>query len=99
MLRTGASAGTPYRYSINKVTTKRLSEVQTNVSITTQVEVSDTGFYSCVAGNILGESVSSAYLQINRTSCLTAWPWLALLLLSFLSQLCQHINTLNTQPL
>jgi len=27
----------------------------------------DAGFYSCVAGNILGETVSSAYLEVNRT--------------------------------
>merc|ERR1711976_348084 len=52
LLRTGASAGTPYMYHINKV-----SEV-------------DSGFYSCVAGNILGESVSSAYLEINKSSAL-----------------------------
>merc|ERR1712001_76280 len=81
LLRTGASAGTPYRYSINKV------------------DVSDTGFYSCVAGNILGESVSSAYLEINRTSSLVPWPWLALVVLSLLLQCCQHITTLNTQLL
>jgi len=79
LLRTGASAGTPYRYSINKV------------------DVSDTGFYSCVAGNILGESVSSAYLQINRTSSLAPWPWLAVTALSLLFHCCcQHIKTLST---
>ena len=30
-----------------------------------QVSPPDSGFYSCVAGNILGESVSSAYLEIS----------------------------------
>lgn len=49
LLRTGASAGNPYSYHINKVIP------------------SDSGFYSCVAGNILGESVSSAYLEINSS--------------------------------
>merc|ERR1719431_614391 len=39
LLRTGASQGTPYQYSIQHV-----------------VE-DDTGVYSCVAGNIMGETV------------------------------------------
>eukprot|EP00092_Neocalanus_flemingeri_P102568 GFUD01131197.1.p1 GENE.GFUD01131197.1~~GFUD01131197.1.p1 ORF type:complete len:189 (+),score=21.46 GFUD01131197.1:100-666(+) len=49
LLRTGATQGTPYRYTIRKVTPH------------------DSGFYSCVAGNILGETVSSAFLEINGT--------------------------------
>ena len=66
-----------------------------------QVDISDSGFYSCVAGNILGESVSSAYLEINRTSSLVPWPWLVVTALSLLLHCyccccCQHINTLNT---
>ena len=67
-----------------------------NILHPSQVDVSDTGFYSCVAGNILGESVSSAYLDINRTSSLAPWPWLAVTALSLLLHCCQHINTLNT---
>eukprot|EP00090_Calanus_glacialis_P022863 TRINITY_DN35200_c0_g1_i1.p1 TRINITY_DN35200_c0_g1~~TRINITY_DN35200_c0_g1_i1.p1 ORF type:complete len:139 (+),score=4.03 TRINITY_DN35200_c0_g1_i1:19-435(+) len=47
LLRTGATQGTPYRYTIRKVTPQ------------------DAGFYSCIAGNILGETVSSAYLEIS----------------------------------
>ena len=27
----------------------------------------DAGFYTCIAGNILGETVSSAYLEISGT--------------------------------
>jgi len=47
LLRTGATAGTPYSYTIYRV------------------NKADSGFYSCVAGNILGESVSTAYLEIS----------------------------------
>jgi len=47
LLRTGATAGTPYRYNVYRV------------------KPSDSGFYSCVAGNILGESVSTAHLAIS----------------------------------
>ena len=50
LLRTGATKGTPYRYTIQNVTPE------------------DAGFYSCIAGNILGETVSSAFLQINRAN-------------------------------
>ena len=64
-----------------------------------QVDVSDSGFYSCVAGNILGESVSTAYLEINRTSSLAPRPWLLLTVLSLLLQVCQHIKALNTPAL
>ena len=28
----------------------------------------DEGFYSCVAGNTLGETVSSAFLEISKAS-------------------------------
>ena len=59
-----------------------------------QVDVSDSGFYSCVAGNILGESVSSAYLEINTsTSTLTVGQtvWLGLMGLSLLLQYSHHI--------
>jgi len=34
-----------------------------------RVNPNDAGFYSCVAGNILGETVSSAYLEINSSPC------------------------------
>ena len=34
------------------------------------VDPNDSGFYSCVAGNLLGETVSSAYLQVNGTNSL-----------------------------
>jgi len=30
------------------------------------VDVEDTGLYSCVAGNILGETVNIAHLEVNR---------------------------------
>ena len=30
------------------------------------VDVDDTGLYSCVAGNILGETVNIAHLEVNR---------------------------------
>merc|ERR1719341_2257709 len=32
-----------------------------------RVNPNDAGFYSCVVGNILGETVSSAYLEINSS--------------------------------
>merc|ERR1719410_2423787 len=72
LLRTGASAGTPYSYYINKVSPP------------------DSGFYSCVAGNILGESVSSAYLEISPAPRPAPAP--ALLLLLALSLLASHIR-------
>ena len=37
-----------------------------------QVKPADSGFYSCVAGNILGESVSTAHLAINPAP--SSWP-------------------------
>jgi len=74
LLRTGATAGTPYSYMINKV------------------DISDSGFYSCVAGNILGESVSSAYLQINCSTSLTAGHWLLLMLAVLLLHNSHHIT-------
>ena len=52
LLRTGATQGTPYRYTVKNVAPN------------------DSGFYSCIAGNILGETVSSAYLQVNGTNSL-----------------------------
>merc|ERR1712002_680085 len=42
----------------------------------------DEGFYQCMAGNILGETVSQAYLQISRASLCGALPLLVPLLLS-----------------
>jgi len=48
LLRTGATQGTPYSYSIRRVGPQ------------------DRGLYSCVAGNILGETVSTAFLDISR---------------------------------
>ena len=54
-----------------------------------QVSPPDSGFYSCVAGNILGESVSSAYLEISPAPRPAPAP--ALLLLLGLSLLASHI--------
>ena len=75
LLRTGASAGTPYSYYINKVNTAALitCQIKNPSSFLTsrndldlfQVSPADSGFYSCVAGNILGESVSTAHLAIS----------------------------------
>ena len=67
LLRTGATQGTPYRYTIRRVTSQ------------------DSGFYSCVAGNILGETVSSAYLEINGTPSLN--PCRQLLMAALLTSL------------
>ena len=39
-----------------------------------QVSPADSGFYSCVAGNILGESVSSAHLAISPAPGLRCLP-------------------------
>ena len=36
----------------------------------------DSGFYSCVAGNILGESTSTAYLEISPAPRPAPAPWL-----------------------
>ena len=44
------------------------------------VDTEDTGLYSCVAGNILGESIQVAFLQVNsdhmlgRTMVLDYYP-------------------------
>ena len=32
------------------------------------VDTEDTGLYSCVAGNILGETIRTAYLEVNTTN-------------------------------
>ena len=74
-MRTGASAGTPYSYYINKVNSAALitCQIKNPSSFLTsrndldlfQVSPADSGFYSCVAGNILGESVSTAHLAIS----------------------------------
>ena len=34
------------------------------------VDPDDTGLYSCLAGNILGETVHTAYLQVNSCNML-----------------------------
>ena len=70
LLRTGATQGTPYRYTIKKVTPL------------------DSGFYSCVAGNILGETVSSAYLEINGTTSYN--PNIQLLIAAFWAAFHNH---------
>ena len=66
MLRTGASAGTPYSYYINKV--KKIIPEDFYETCYFQVSTADSGIYSCVAGNILGESVSTAYLDVSLVS-------------------------------
>jgi len=71
LLRTGASAGTPYSYYINKVSS------------------ADSGIYSCVAGNILGESVSTAYLEVNLVTRIQ----LEMLLLPIVASLHIMINS------
>ena len=39
----------------------------------------DTGLYSCVAGNILGETVETAYLHISGTrDCRTSCCWMVM---------------------
>ena len=43
-----------------------------------QVSPADSGFYSCVAGNILGESVSSAHLAISPAPGLRCLPLLVM---------------------
>ena len=32
------------------------------------VDTEDTGLYSCVAGNILGETIHTAYLEVNKSN-------------------------------
>ena len=32
------------------------------------VDTEDTGLYSCVAGNILGETIHTAYLEVNTAN-------------------------------
>ena len=32
------------------------------------VHTEDTGLYSCVAGNILGETIHTAYLEVNKAN-------------------------------
>jgi len=45
----------------------------------TNVDQYDTGLYSCVAGNILGESVETAYLLVNHAiACTTISYWVVL---------------------
>ena len=64
-------------------------------NIVLQVDGTDSGFYSCVAGNILGESVSSAYLEINSTTSLLAWNWLVVVAGTFLVIQYSHHITLS----
>ena len=93
LLRTGASAGTPYSYYINKVNTVQPSNVKWRIlvhfisipqnivplaTLVFQVSPADSGFYSCVAGNILGESVSSAHLAISPAPGLRCLPLLVM---------------------
>ena len=37
------------------------------------VDTQDTGLYSCVAGNILGETIHTAYLEVNNTNKPGRW--------------------------
>jgi len=48
------------------------------------VSYSDEGFYSCVAGNTLGETVSSAFLQISTATIHTLDIWSGLSVVSIL---------------
>ena len=64
-----------------------------------QVGPTDSGFYSCVAGNILGESVSSAYLEINSSPYVTAGHWMVVMVVASLLLQHHHINTLAERTL
>ena len=75
LLRTGATQGTPYRYTVKNVTPE------------------DAGFYTCVAGNILGETVSSAFLQINGSTCIEHQSLLKHLLLFIHVLVINHIHS------
>merc|ERR1712025_1489642 len=45
----------------------------------TNVDQYDTGLYSCVAGNILGETTETAYLLVNHAiACTTISYWVVL---------------------
>ena len=57
-----------------------------------QAGVRDSGFYSCVAGNILGESVSTAYLEINQAGLVVGGSWVVVVA-SILLQCSHHINS------
>jgi len=57
-----------------------------------RVNPNDAGFYSCVAGNILGETVSSAYLEINSSPPQAHVPSLAATLLLGLTLAQTHIT-------
>lgn len=57
-----------------------------------RVESGDAGFYSCVAGNILGETVSSAYLAINGSPPPAGPPPLLAILLIGLALPRAHIS-------
>ena len=57
--------GNPYSYTI-KVSTNEGD--QDYIEILQAVSYSDEGFYSCVAGNTLGETISSAFLQISTAT-------------------------------
>ena len=59
-----------------------------------QVDVTDSGFYSCVAGNILGESVSTAYLEINKARAVVEGSWVVLAV-SLLLHYSLHINSVG----
>merc|ERR1719445_1991206 len=72
LLRTGATAGTPYRYNVYRV------------------KPSDSGFYSCVAGNILGESVSTAHLAISLAPSLRSHLMVTLVMASLCLVLTSH---------
>ena len=42
-----------------------------HVHIIREVQAEDEGLYTCIAGNVLGHSTTSAYLQVNLLICLT----------------------------
>ena len=104
LLRTGASAGTPYSYYINKVSTVQPSNVKWRIlahlnpskyhssktTLVFQVSPADSGFYSCVAGNILGESVSTAHLAISLAPSLQSHLMVTLVMASLCLVLTSH---------
>ena len=66
LLGTGVTMSNPYEYTV-KVTHWRWTKIHEflmNFTNFQDISYLNEGFYSCVAGNTLGETVSSAYLEI-----------------------------------
>ncbi len=61
-----------------------------HVHIIREVKATDSGLYTCIAGNVLGQATASAYLEVNRAATSTSTQLWTTLMLTMLPALYHH---------